>query len=233
MKKILFLIFLMSAFSSHAQIVISEKSDNEIIFIEDGDKTSRNHTRVTSNVWKIDVLGPVYGKYGVSYERELISFLAVQASVGMTYYNFSEFYMSLFSYEQSVNFAPGRNLRLKQYRFQNVLNAKPGFFFNAMPKVYVRGDGFEGFYLGLGFNYSKWNFKETERDVDYNAIDNNQVGGEFALGYQVINGKMALDFSTSFGVHRNSVNFFDSADRYRADYLSFYYGLSLKLGRYF
>ncbi len=233
MKKILFSVFIICAFKLNAQIVITEEADTETLIISDGDKTSKGGRKVSDNIWKVDVIGPVYGKYGVSYERELLSFLAIQATVGMTYYNFSDYYLSLFSFNKSVPLAPGKNLYVGDYRKQNILNAKPGFYFNAMPKIYVRGDGFEGFYLGLGLNYNKWSYKKTKREVDYNAIDNKQLGGEFALGYQVINGKMAVDVSTSFGANRNSTSLSDQVQEYNAQYVTFYYGISLKLGRYF
>lgn len=233
MKKILFLIIILYSYHLNAQIVIREEDDSETLVIGDGDKISKSYAKVTNNIWKVDVLGVVYGKYGGTYERELLNFLSIQASVGMTYLNFADYYLSLFSFDQSVNIAPGKNLAVKDYRFNNVLNAKPGYFFSAMPKIYYRGDGFEGGYLGLGFNYSKWNYKESKRDIEYNAIDNNQIGGELAFGYQIINGKMALDVSTFFGVNKNSSNLFSGANNYHADYISFHYGVSIKLGRYF
>lgn len=234
MKKILFLLFITCAYHLNAQIVITEEAETETLVISDGDKASKsNRKKVSDNIWKVDVIGPVYGKYGASYERELLDFLAIQATIGMTYYNFSDYYLAFFSFNQIVPLAPDKSLAVGDYRRQNILNAKPGFYFNAMPKVYVRGDGFEGFYLGLGFNYNKWNYKKTNREVDYNAIDNKQLGGELALGYQVINGRMAVDVSTSFGANRNSTSLSDRVQEYNAQYVTFYYGISLKLGRYF
>ncbi len=234
MKNILFIIFALSTLTSvSAQIVITDQKDTETLEISEGDKATKSNKRVTKNNWKVDVLGVVFGKYGVTYERELFDFLSIESSVGMTYINFSEFYLSFFSFDKSVDITANKDVPIKELRSTNILNAKPGYFFNVRPKFYLEGFGFEGMYLSPGFNYSKYNYKKIEDRPNYNAINNTQIGGEFGLGYQWINGKSVVDFSTSFGLNSNNANMLYKDQEYNIQYLSFYYGISLKLGRYF
>lgn len=234
MKKILFLLFVLSSFSLNAQIIIHDEKESETLIIGEGDLTTKTNSKVTKNIWKVDALGVLYGKYGATYERELFDFLSIQSSVGMTYINFAEYYLSMFSFDQKINLEGNkRSLGVRSFRRDNIFNAKPGYFFNISPKVYFKSDGFEGPYLGVDFNYSRYNYKEKKDFEDYNAINNNQLGGSLFWGYQAINKRMVLDFSLALGVNSNKSNLFLVDQKYNIQYISFYYGVSLKLGRYF
>lgn len=220
--------------SAHAQLVITEKDDEEKIVISDNNTTSINKNfKISKNNLKVDVLGAIFGKYGVSYERELFDFLSVESTIGLTYINFADYYLSLFMGDRSAPLGSSNNLQLRNYTSENILNAKPGYFIDITPKVFFRADGFEGVYLGLSFNYNHFNYKESNKIETYNAIDKKQIGGKVQIGGQVINGKMVLDLSTSFGIYNNHTNLFDKLDqnKYNTQFLSFYYGIGLKLGR--
>jgi hypothetical protein len=234
MKKILFLIFVLSSISLNAQIIIHDEKESETLIIGEGDLTTKTNSKVTKNIWKVDALGVLYGKYGATYERELFDFLSIQSSVGMTYINFAEFYLTIFSFSQEVELEGSKSsLGIGDFRRENIFNAKPGYFFNISPKVYFRADGFEGPYLGVDFTYNRYNYKEKKNFHDYNAINTNQLGGSLFWGYQAINKRMVLDFSLALGVTSNKTNLFLEDQKYNIQYLSFYYGVSLKLGRYF
>lgn len=239
MKGILFFILLILGYNVFGQVhsvddnsIIIIRDDNAII-VSDEPGTSATMYKPIKDALKFDLAGMVYGKYGVYYEREIAPVFSVEAGVGITFFDVSEL---IFGQLPDKSFVVNANfLSLSDYRWINIFKSKPGYFLQLSPKFYLKNNGFDGLYLGVGGFYSQWNYKERFDEESYFAgSSQNRIGGSLLFGYQRFGAKTCLDITVGIIGYKNKAKaLLEDGGEFEFSYGSFSNVFALKLGPVF
>lgn len=211
MKKIILMLLMIIPVISFAQ----SNSKDTVIRIQLEDSKYNKHKKKLStekNILKFSPLGFITGAFPVYYERVVNDFFSVQTSLGLTNRNYMRSIIQQASENNNINFnypwdpnAPITDQTEDSYYFQ-YRSAAPGFMFTVQPRLYFESDAPDGAYLGVSYDFYRYNFKTPKMRYDSFSQSFNQRGGALLNEHENISDLMA-----TFGYH-------DVYDRLSVDY---------------
>jgi hypothetical protein len=187
---------------SSTVIIFNQSSTNS------GEKKSRSGE---NNIIKIAPLGFVSGTFPILFERSFTDFFSVQFSGGLTSKNYSR---SAFTKEGSsikYTFPWDNDMNDQSEKLHSFDFRKPamGYMASIQPRVYFESEGLEGSFLGLSFDYYKYNFQipgmtNTNGDFKQNGAMQNESETlkDFMVhfGNQTLYDRISFEYSTALGI---------------------------------
>lgn len=201
------------AFSTNAQSKKNIKDSTTVIIFNQSSSstTSKKHKSSESNIIKIAPLGLLSGTFPLFYERKITDFLSIQAAGGITLKNYTR---ALFAKEADINYEYSWNNSSYYdeaeplFEFQH-RKPKMGFMASLQPRIYFESEGLEGSFLGLSFDYYKYNFEiPALTGSSGNYTYNGPIQKEFEnikdfmvhFGYQSLYDRVTLEYTTAIGL---------------------------------
>ena len=193
----------------------SAKKETTVIFFGSEAAASKSDSKYDANAVKLGIFEMIQGLYGFSYERELSDLFSIQAGLGLTGRNWT--YGVLGSdglgpgsaEQSSPTFTYEKDYIDEDYDFKS-RKAAPGFYIALQPKFYYADeDGMDGTYLGLNFQYRRYNYDAFGTLTnDYAEFKSGNDIREFekqtilalSWGYQNMNEKTVIDYHIAAGI---------------------------------
>lgn len=235
--------------SATAQKKKQAKDSTVVITFSETSTTSKKKKKASgdANIVKIAPLGFISGSFPLLYERKIADFLTIEAGAGLTHRNYMR---GVFRNKDGVNLDESydnTDIAEGSYKFDN-RKAVMGYMFRVMPKIYFESEAPEGSYLGLQYNYGRYNFEIPRLDANEKYTGQNQSEYEnisdlmVYFGRQVVNDRITVDFSTGLGIrnvkgvkytasHDSNGNLVDGLTPYKQTV--FNYGMGLTIGYHF
>jgi hypothetical protein len=214
-KKLLFILIMSFAFHvTFSQTRKKVDSSTVIIFNEGGTQTSKKKRSSESNIIKIAPLGFLSGTFPLLYERRFTDFFSIQVAGGLTARNYVR---NAFQKETEIEYkypwndtytdqsAPAHDMENRK--------AKMGFMGSIQPRIYFASEGLDGSFLGLSFDYYRYNFEipgltgsggsytqNGSPKSEYENIKDFMVH----FGYQTLYDNISLEYTTAIGL-RNTM----------------------------
>ena len=231
-------------------------STTTIVFSQSSTPLNKNKTKSYSgvNVLKIAPIGILSGAFPVYYERGFGNYFSLQAGVGITGRNY---FREIVKDYKHIDFTTNNSYDVADglYTFDH-RTAKPGFMFSIQPRYYEDGEGIEGYFGGLGFNSSTFNFDHQQvmsvaNDIAVYGGGTAQSESEhikdifFVSGYQTLENKVSFEVTAEMGLrlvsgtkyvaYPNSFSSTATVTEGFKDYSQtlFYYNIGLKIGYHF
>lgn len=206
----LMLLISASCVSSQAQ----EKTDTtkRVVFFSSTPK-SKAASSSEDNIIKIAPLGILSGRIPVLYERKLTDFLSIQASIGLTSRNYIRINTEGTELsDMKTTYSPlptgtGDNAE-SLYSYDNRAS-KIGFMFGLQPRIYFQSDGLEGSFIGVSFDYLKYNYQipsMTKNGSEYShsgsMVKEFETYNELMVnyGFQKIYDNLTLEYGAAIGI---------------------------------
>ena len=193
----------------------STKKETTVIFFGSEAAASKADSKYDANAVKLGIFEMIQGLYGFSYERELSDLFSIQAGLGLTGRNWtygvlgSDWFGSAAAEQSSPTFTNGNDERDEDYDYKS-RKAVPGFYIALQPKFYYADeDGMDGTYLGLNFQYRRYNYDAYGTLTnDYAEFKSGNDIREFekqtilalSWGYQNMNEKTVIDYHIAAGI---------------------------------
>jgi hypothetical protein len=210
-KKLLLMLTLSLVF----QVAISQTrkkvdSSTVIIFNEGGTQTSKKKRSSESNIIKIAPLGFLSGTFPLLYERRFTDFFSIQVAGGLTARNYVR---NAILKETAIEYKyPWNDSYTDQaapaYDMEHH-KAKMGFMASVQPRIYFASEGLDGSFLGLSFDYYRYNFEiprltgsggsythNGSPQSEYENIKDFMVH----FGYQTLYDNISLEYTTAIGL---------------------------------
>jgi len=234
-------------------------STTTIVFSQTSTPLNKNKSTKSysgMNVFKIAPLGVISGLFPVYYERGFGNYFSLQAGVGITSRNY---FRELTKSYSNIDFTANNTYDIADGLFKfDHRTAKTGFMYSIQPRYYEDGEGLEGYFGGVGFNNSTFNF-EHQGITSINNDVASYVGGTpqsesehikdifLVYGYQTLEHKISFEVTSEIGVrlvsgtkyvaysvYDNNVSNYVLTTGFK-DYSQtlFYYNLGLKIGYHF
>jgi hypothetical protein len=224
MKKFLFLVALIcltGTLTVKAQKKKFADSSTVIIFTNNSEHKKKKKATGESNIIKISPLGLVSGTFPITYERRITDYFSMQGSAGITMRNYAR---GLF-----INRKDGTDANIKyhypwadesQYDVSEPLygfdyrKAKMGYMVNLQPRIYFASEGLDGGFLGLSFDYYRYNFEipGMVSTTPYSSTQTGDIKKEYEnimdymvhFGTQVLYDRISLEYSLAVGMRNVS-----------------------------
>jgi len=262
-KVILMLLITIPVFA----IAQSSSKDTVIRIQLDHSKYDKHKKKASTeqNIIKFSPIGFLTGAFPIYYERVVNDFFTVQTGVGFTNRNYlrsiiqqaSENDGIKFNYPWDVN-APITDLTEDSYFFE-YRSAAPGYMFTIQPRLYFESDAPDGAYLGISYDFYRYNFNTPQMRYDSNySFNYTQRGGKLlkehenisdlmaTFGYHDVYDHLSIDYSIGMGIRNvRGVKYFYAIEDYGnpqitpiegfADYkqTTFNFNLGIKVGYHF
>lgn len=170
MKKLLFLIVLFCLSGTLAVKAQKKKhaDSSTVIIFTNSSSEHKKKKKATgeSNIIKISPLGLASGTFPITYERRITDYFSMQGSAGITMRNYAR---GLFIHRKDGNDA---NIKYTypwtdEYMYDiseplygfDFRKAKMGYMVSLQPRIYFESEGLDGGFLGLSFDYYRYNFQ--------------------------------------------------------------------------
>lgn len=175
------------------------------------------HRSSENNVVKIAPLGFITGTFPLAYEKKLTDFMSVQVGGGLTYKNYVRgvFKREGESDDIRMEYPWGNDSysdiagSLHNYDFRK---AKMGYMFNVQPRFYYNSDALDGYFIGLSYDYYRYNFESRgviatsgggyEHQGGMKSEHENITDYMVHLGQQIVNERLTLEYSTGIGIRK-------------------------------
>jgi hypothetical protein len=171
-------------------------STTVIIFNTPETKAKKKKASGESNIIKISPLGLLSGTFPLTFERRITDFFSLQVSGGITSKNFSRTLFAskdnakiTYSYPWSDESTEDISEPLYEFKYRK---ATLGYMASVQPRVYFESDGLEGPFLGLSFDYYRYNFEIPA--VVNESFDGYKQSGPIKKEYENI-----MDYMVHFG----------------------------------
>lgn len=264
MKKIILMLLMTIPVFAIAQ----SNSKDTVIRIElDHSKYDKNHKKASTekNIIKFSPLGFLNGAFPIYYERVVNDFFTVQTGLGLTSRNYLRSIIQQASENNNIKYnypwdpsSPITDLTEDSYYFQ-YRTATPGFMLTIQPRLYFESDAPDGAYLGISYDFYRYNFKTTGmRDDPFNVGNTTQVGGPTkkehenisdlmaTFGYHDVYDHLSVDYSIGMGIRNvRGIKYYYGIENFGnppitpiegfADYkqTTFNFNLGIKVGYHF
>ena len=217
MKKIILMLLMTIPVFAFAQ----SNSKDTVIRIElDHSKYDKHNKKASTekNIIKFSPLGFLTGAFPIYYERVVNDFFSVQTGLGFTSRNYMRSIIQQASENNNINFdypwdpnAPITDQTEESYYFQ-YRSAAPGFMFTIQPRLYFESDAPDGAYLGVSYDFYRYNFKTPKMRYDSFSQSYNQRGGMLlnehenisdlmaTFGYHYVYDHLSVDYSIGTGI---------------------------------
>lgn len=218
MKKIILMLLMSIPVFAFAQ----SNSKDTVIRIElDHSKYDKHKKKFSTekNILKFSPLGFLTGSFPIYYERVVNDFFTVQTGLGFTSRNYFRSIIQQASENNNIKYNypwdPSANIydqTEESYYFQ-YRTATPGFMLTIQPRLYFESDAPDGAYLGVSYDFLRYNFKTTGmRDDPFNPGIKTQVGGPTkkehenisdlmaTFGYHDVYDHLSIDYSIGMGI---------------------------------
>lgn len=239
--------------SSFAQYSNKKDSTTVIIFNDAPNKKSKKKSN-EDNIIKIAPLGFLSGAFPLLYERRVTDFLSIQLGAGLTHHNYVRQLLSGASDPKITYPWPDNNsyidLAEPIYNF-DYRKAKMGYTVSVQPRIYFDNDAMEGGFMGLSFDYYKYNFSipgavSKDGSVSFAGADKkeSETIKDFMVhfGYQTLYDNITLEYSTAIGLRTingtkyaawqdNNGSFMDGLATYKQNPIAF--NIGIKVGYHF
>lgn len=264
MKKIILMLLLSIPVFAFAQ---SNSKDTVIrIQLDDSKYNKRNKKSSTEkNIIKFSPLGFLTGAFPVYYERVVNDFFTVQTGLGLTNRNYIRSIIQQASENNNINYLypwdpsdPIIDITEPSFEFK-LRTPAPGFMFTIQPRLYFESDAPDGAYLGVSYDFYRYNFKTSGmREYPLNSGSITQVGGPqkkehenisdlmATFGYHDVYDHLSVDYSIGMGIRNvRGIKYFYAIEDYGyppitqfdgfADYkqTTFNFNLGIKVGYHF
>jgi hypothetical protein len=218
MKKVILMLLMTIPVFAFAQ----SNSKDTVIRIQLDDSKYNKHKKKSStekNIIKFSPLGFITGAFPIYYERVVSDFFTVQTGLGFTSRNYMRSIIQQASENNNINFNypwdPSANIydqTEESYYFQ-YRTATPGFMFTIQPRLYFESDAPDGAYLGVSYDFLRYNFKTSGmRDDPFSPGIKTQIGGPTkkehenisdlmaTFGYHDVYDHLSVDYSIGMGI---------------------------------
>ncbi len=161
-KKLLFICgcLLLQLFSIAQSTKTARDSSTLIIFNQNTSHTPVKHSG-ENNIIKIAPLGFLSGTFPLLYERKINDFFSIELSGGVTGKNYSRTVFAQnedgIKYQYPWTNSNYTDLSEHIYSF-TYRTAKPGYMFSLQPRFYFNSDALDGAFMGLSYDYYRYNF---------------------------------------------------------------------------
>ncbi len=205
-----------------AQTKKQTKDSSVVIIFQESSSpsTSGKHKKGSSenNVIKVAPLGFLSGTFPLLYERRISDFFTIQAGGGLTNKNYvralwlkasDEFSDSKYSWNNGSYSDEADEL----YNF-NSRTAQMGYMYTIEPRIYFESEAPEGSFLGLAYNYTRYNFQipTLSKTGSYEYEHNGSPVKEYEnitdylvhFGGQQLFDRISLEYSTAVGLRKIS-----------------------------
>jgi hypothetical protein len=239
-----------------------------VILIElDHSKYDKHNKKASTekNIIKFSPLGFLTGSFPIYYERVVNDFFTVQTGLGFTSRNYIRSIIQQASENNNIKYnypwdpsSPITDLTEDSYYFQ-YRTATPGFILSIQPRLYFESDAPDGAYLGISYDFLRYNFKTTGmRDDPFNIGSTTQVGGPVkkehenisdlmaTFGYHDVYDHLSIDYSVGMGIRNvRGIKYYYGIENFGtppitpiegfADYkqTTFNFNLGIKVGYHF
>jgi hypothetical protein len=225
MKKFLFLvaiICLSGTLTVKAQKKKLADSSTVIIFTNNSVHKKKKKAAGESNIIKISPLGLASGTFPITYERKITDFFSMQGSAGITMRNYAR---GLFIHkkdgieENGIKYhypwadENAYDISEPIYGF-DFRKAKMGYMASLQPRIYFGSEGLDGGFLGLSFDYYRYNFQipGMVSTGPYSSTQTGDIKKEYEnimdymvhFGTQVLYDRMSLEYSLAVGMRNVS-----------------------------
>jgi hypothetical protein len=224
MKRSLLLLSAVVVLSCFNHLIAQSKKDikdstSVIIFNSSSSTTSKpkKGSSSESTIIKIAPLGVLSGTFPVLVEQRITDFLSVQAAAGVTHRNYVRTLIRKEESPEVTYSGNGSNLndvseRINSFEFRT---PKLGFMASIQPRIYYASEGLDGGFIGLSFDYYRYNFQIpaiTGSTNDYKQ--NGSMKSEHEIlkdymvhfGYQSLSNRISIEYSTAIGLRSASGN---------------------------
>jgi hypothetical protein len=171
-------------------------STTVIIFNTSETKAKKKKASGESNIIKISPLGLLSGTFPLTFERRITDFFSLQVSGGITSKNYSRALFAsnedakiTYSYPWSDENTEDVSESLYKFSYRK---AKLGYMASVQPRIYFESEGLEGPFLGLSFDYYRYNF-------DIPGMANEPFDGYKQSGPMKEEHENILDYMVHFG----------------------------------
>jgi len=224
MKKFLLLLACALPFIGMAQSSKKTRKDSTVVIIFNDNSNGDEKKKSTGedNIVKIAPLGFINGTFPIYFERRINDFFTVQGGVGLTSRNYMR---SWIRQAANVDFGTDNEYKDMVYPWDPSLGlydeadrtfdfthrkANLGFMVSVQPRLYFESDAPDGAFLGLSFDYGRYNFSIPGMVYNTNTFSWEHKGAtkkeyenlsDFMVywGYQSIFDKLTVEYTTGLG----------------------------------
>lgn len=196
----------------------SKRNDSSVVVIfNDSKPRPKKKSFGDENIIKIAPLGIINGTFPIFYERKLTNFLSIQVGGGLTSKNLVRS-LVLKDGNSSLKFTyptlGGSNSYYDEverlFEFDK-RSAGIGYCFSVQPRFYLEDDAPDGSYLGISYEYYRYNFSipgvsqgATFGELNYNGPTQNEYENisdyMVQFGRQNVYDRLTLDWATGIGI---------------------------------
>jgi hypothetical protein len=259
MKNTLLLIAAVAALQTFNPVSAQSKKnikDSSTVIIFNSNSTSSSHSKgkgsSESTVIKIAPLGLLSGTFPILVERRITDFFSLQGAIGVTHKNYmrSAFVKESelqpeYPWTDNSSYDISEELGAFSYR-----KPKLGFMASIQPRGYFASEGLDGSFVGLSFDYYRYNF---EIPGIVGTENNNRQAGDLKsefenikdfmvhFGYQSMGTRLSYETSTAIGLRNvagskyvaayNNGKLMEGAAPYKQTLLNF--NIGIKVGYHF
>jgi hypothetical protein len=218
MKKIILMLLMIIPVFGFAQ---SNSKDTVIRIQLDHSKYDKHKKKASSekNIIKFSPLGFLTGAFPIYYERVVNDFFTVQTGLGLTNRNYVRSIVQQASDNSNLNINypwdvnSGITYRTEAPFFFEYRSVAPGFMFSIQPRLYFESDAPDGAYLGVSYDFYRYNFKTPQMRYDsIYSLNYTQRGGTLlkehenisdlmaTFGYHDVYDHLSVDYSIGMGI---------------------------------
>ncbi|GAA4318566.1 hypothetical protein [Flaviaesturariibacter amylovorans] len=195
-----------------------EARDSSVTIIFSEEKTTRKKKKVSgdANIIKIAPLGFITGQFPLLYERRLTDFLTVQVGGGLTNRNYMRGLMirardedassiiKEYPWSNTNDFDMDQTEQLYSFEYRK---PKMGYMYRVEPRIYFENEAPEGNYIGLQYNYARYNFSipayvNGEHSGDLRDEYENITDFMVHFGNQWVHDRITIESSSAIGLRK-------------------------------